>query len=135
MSDAYPAFTQPQQRASLPPPLTGGSLSDLLTTAKNLVDAVNNLTQTYTHIQGNNAQEGISAATLLETGPGRVCTIIVTTAGSTVGAIYDANLQTATTNLIWNIPNTVGITVLNIPTKYGIVIAPGTSQVCTVSYS
>ena len=111
------------------------SLTDILTTAKNIVTAINGLGQVYLGVQGNQVSNAISTARVVSTGQGRVAQIAVITAGSTVGAAYDATVASATTNQIASIPNTVGIIVVNIPTNNGIVIAPGTGQVITVSYS
>ena len=111
------------------------SLSDILTAAKNIVTALNGLGQTYLEVQGNQVLNNISTATVVSTGQGRLASIAVLTAGSAVGAAYDATISTATTNKIVTIPNTVGVIVVNIPTNNGIVIAPGTGQVVTVSYS
>jgi len=111
------------------------SLSDILTAAKNIASSINGVGQTYLQVQGNLVLNNISAATLVSTGQGRLASIAVLTAGSAVGAAYDATLSSATTNKIVTIPNTVGMIVVNIPTNNGIVIAPGTGQVVTVSYS
>ena len=61
--------------------------------------------------------------------------VTVTTAGSTVGTIYDANTSSITTRPIYTIPNTVGVVFVNLPVVYGIVVTPGTDQAVTVSYS
>lgn len=111
------------------------SLTDILTTAKNIVTAINGIGQTYLSVQGSKVSNAISAATLVSTGQGRLAQIAVITAGSTAGAAYDATISSATTNQIVSIPNTVGIITVNIPVNNGIVILPGTGQVITVSYS
>jgi orotidine-5'-phosphate decarboxylase len=111
------------------------SLTDILTTAQNIVRAISNLGTTYLQVQGSLVSNGIAAATLISTGQGRLVRITVITAGTTTGAAYDANLSTATTSPVLTIPNTVGVIDVNIPINNGIVIAPGTGQVVTVSYS
>jgi len=111
------------------------SPTDILTTLKNIVTAISSAAQTYLGVQGSLSSSAITAATLLQTGPGRVCTVIVTVAGSAAGSIYDANSATATTKKVYSIPNTVGIYVVNFPVNYGIVVAPGTGQTVSVSYS
>lgn len=123
--------------AGMPPMRTptGASLTDILTTAQNVVTAINALAKAYTDVQGAINMPGIAVATLVKASGGRTCTIVVTTAGTTVGHLYDANMATATTNLLYVIPNTVGLTVVNIPATYGIVVAPGSGQVVTVTYS
>jgi len=111
------------------------SLTDIFTTAKNIVTAINGLGLTYAIVQGRKVSNAISVATVVATGQGRLVQISVITAGSSAGAAYDATVSSATTSQIVSIPNTVGIIAVNIPTNNGIVIAPGTGQVITVSYS
>jgi len=111
------------------------SLSDLLTAAKNVVTAINQLGQTYLQVQGLKFYSDITAATLIQSGQGRVARVSVVVAGSSVGAIYDASSATATTNQFWVIPNTVGVTEINLPVNNGIVVTPGTGQTVAISYS
>lgn len=111
------------------------SLSDLLTAAKNIVTAINGLGQTYLNVQGALSFTNLTTTTLVHTGAGRVCNIIVTTAGTTTGSIYDSNSTAVTTNKIYVIPNTVGVYIVNFPINYGIVVTPGTGQVVSVSHS
>jgi hypothetical protein len=111
------------------------SLSDLLTTAKNIASAINGVAQTYVAVQGAKIFQKISATTVVSSAPGRVAMISVTTAGTTTGTIYDAAATGITTRPIYTIPNTVGVVFVNLPVVYGIVVAPGTGQAVTVSYS
>lgn len=111
------------------------SLTDLLTAAKNIVTAISSLGQTYLNIQGALSYTDLSTTTLVHNGAGRVCNIIVTTAGSAVGSVYDSTSTTAPTNKIYVIPNTVGVYTVNFPVNYGIVVAPGTGQVVSISHS
>ena len=111
------------------------SVSDILTTLKNLVTSVNNLTQTYLNVQGVSTLENISAATLIKTSAGRVCVLSITTAGTTVGAIYDSSQVASLTNKLYVIPNTVGIVAINLVTDYGILVVPGSGQIVAVSWS
>jgi hypothetical protein len=111
------------------------SISDILTAAKNIVTAINGLGQTYLQVSGSRVSRQISAATVVLVGQGRLARVIVTTAGSAAGSIYDASVSTATTPKIFVIANTLGVTEINIPVENGIVVAPGTGQVVTVSYS
>lgn len=111
------------------------SMSDLLTAAKNVVTAINQLGQTYLQVQGSKSYSSITAATLVQSGQGRVVRVSVIVAGSSAGAIYDANAPTATTNQVWVIPNTVGVTEINLPVNNGIVVVPGTGQTVVISYS
>ena len=116
-------------------PTGGASLSDLLTAAKNVATAINQAAQNYLNVQGAQNRSALAAATVIKTSAGRLCTVIVTTAGSATGAIYDAISVTATSPIIYVIPNTVGVYVVNCPTSFGLVVAPGTGQVVTVSWS
>jgi len=111
------------------------SLSDILTASQNIVKALSNLGTTFLQVQGDKVSNGISAATSISSGQGRLARISVISAGSAPGMAYDATSASATTNPICSIPNTVGIVEVNMPTNNGIVIAPGTGQVVTVSYS
>lgn len=79
----------------------------------------------------------IAASAVVESGGGGIVRVVVNTAGSTPGAVYDNNsLASGNTaaNLIFSVPNTVGIYYLNWPTFAGIVVNPGASQVLSVSY-
>lgn len=111
------------------------SLSDILTTAKNVVTAINNVSQTYLSINGTKRAAKISTATVVSTTQGRVATLSITTGGSASGTIYDASTTTDTTAPLYTIPTTIGIVYINLPVNNGIVVAPGTGQVVTVSYS
>lgn len=118
-----------------PPPQTGGSIADLLTTAQNLVQAVNNAATTFLNVQGKRTVSNISTATLVSPVGGRVCKISITTSGTTVGHVYDTNQVSATTPPVYTIPNSSGVVDVNMPVSFGIVVVPGTGQVVAVSYS
>jgi hypothetical protein len=111
------------------------SLSDLLTTAKNIASAINGVAQTYVAVQGARVQQNITATAIVNNAAGRLAVISVTTAGTATGVIYDADTTGITTRPIYIIPNTVGVVFVNLPVVYGIVVVPGTSQAVTVSYS
>src|ERR1700744_2713210 len=109
------------------------SLPDILTAEQNIAKAINGLGQTYLSVQGQANLAGLTAATLVESGPGRVCEISVLVAGSAVGAVYDTTNVSAPTRKLYVIPETVGVFVVNLPTQYGIVVFPGTGQTVTIS--
>jgi hypothetical protein len=111
------------------------NLGDILTAAKNLVTAVNTVAQNYMNVQGSSNLPDITSATVVKNSPGRLCVVVVTVAGTTPGSAYDANVATATTKKVFIIPNTVGVYTANMPTRIGLVVAPGTGQTVTVSYS
>lgn len=109
-------------------------LSDILATAQNIAQAINGVASAYINVQGSKNTAGISAATLVKSGQGRIASVSVLVAGA-AGAIYDANLAAATTNKIYVIPATLGVFVVNFPLSFGLVVAPGAAQVVSVSYS
>lgn len=111
------------------------SLSDILTTAKNIATAINGVAQTYVAVQGAKISQNITTSLVVSAAPGRLATVSVTTAGTTTGTIYDAAATGITTRPIYTIPNTVGVVFVNLPLAYGAVIVPGTGQAVTVSYS
>jgi len=111
------------------------SLSDLLTTAKNIASAINGVAQTYVAVQGARVQQNITATAVVNNAAGRLAVVTVTTAGSATGVIYDSDNTGITTRPIYIIPNTVGVVFVNLPVVYGIVVVPGTGQAVTVSYS
>jgi hypothetical protein len=111
------------------------SLSDILTAAKNIVTALNNQAQTTLSINGLQTVSNISAATLVKSSGGRLATVSVVVAGSAPGAIYDSNNITVKSSQLFSVPNTLGVTFVNMPTTNGIVVAPGPGQTVSVSYS
>lgn len=120
--------TAPQQSG-------GASLSDLLTVAKNIVQAVNSLAQTYLNVQGAQNFAGITVPTVIKTSSGRVARISVIVAGSASGTVYDAAALGATTKPLAVIPMAVGVVEINIPTSFGLLIVPGTGQTVSGSFS
>jgi hypothetical protein len=121
--------TQPQQ------PTGGASLSDVLTVAKNIAQAVNALAQAYLNVQGVQNFAGITVPTVIKPSSGRVAVISVTVAGSAPGTVYDGAALGATTKPLCVIPNTVGPFVVNLPTSFGLLIVPGTGQTVSGSFS
>ena len=111
------------------------SLDDMLTTAKNIVTAINGVSQTYLNVNGSRISTTITAATLLKTGSGRVAMVSIIVGGSGSGTIYDTNNATLTNNPIFTIPDTPGIIFINLPVVNGIVVVPGAGQTVSVSYS
>jgi hypothetical protein len=87
--------------------------------------------------QGINTFLNISTTTAIKSSKGRIAKVNVTTAGSSTGSIYDHATTTGTgaTNLVAVIPDIVGSYVIDFPCANGIVIAPGTGMVVSVSYN
>lgn len=113
----------------------GASATDILTTLKNLVSAINNASQTYLNVQGISNLSDIATETIVKASPGRVATVSITTAGSAPGYIYDSTVVTASARKLYTIPSTLGVVHVNLPANYGIVAAPGTGQVICVGFS
>ncbi len=111
------------------------SLSDILTTTKNIVTALNQLGQTYLDVEGTTSYTNITTATLVKSGQGRIARVIVVVAGSGTGSVYDASSATATNDKLLTIPTTIGIVEANIPVNNGIVVAPGAGQTVAIVYS
>lgn len=72
------------------------TLDDILTTHKNGVVAINNLGQvlksfyrSFVYMNGDVTSNGLSASSMVATASGRLVRMVVLTAGSTVGKIYD----------------------------------------------
>lgn len=116
-------------------PVAGASLSDLLTTAQNIVKAINNLSRDYLNVEGLTSLAAVSASTVVKASAGRVCRIIVTTAGTSTGTVYDGATLTAMSKPVFIIPEAVGVYEVNDPTNFGCLVAPGSGQVVTVVYS
>jgi len=117
----------------------GGSVSDVLTTLKNLVAALNFAAQSFNNVNGVSTKEAISAPTVVKTTAGRACSVSVIVAGSSTGMIYDAANLNNTSAPLWVIPAAAASNgepyVVNMPTDSGIVVAPGTGQTVTLSWS
>jgi|APCry1669188910_1035180.scaffolds.fasta_scaffold00198_5 hypothetical protein len=111
------------------------SLSDILTSAQNIAQAINSVAAAYLSVQGSRIAPSLAAATLVKLGAGRIAVISITVAGSANGHVYDTNTAAGTGNPIFTIPNTIGVIFVNLPVSVGLVVAPGTGQTVTVSYS
>jgi hypothetical protein len=120
-------------------PKPGASLSDILTTALNIVKGINALAANYMNVQGTAIAQAITAPTVLKPSGGRVARVSITTAGSATGLIYDGATLSATSKPIWVIPMAAGANgdpyEVQLPCAFGILVKPGTGQVLSVSYS
>lgn len=116
-------------------PATSVSSTVILTTLQNVVTAVNNWATTQFAISGNKNAVGLTSATVVNTGQGRVSVLSVVTAGSGAGVIYDTTSLTDTSRPICVIPTTAGVTPVNIVYTLGLVVAPGSSQKVSIGYS
>jgi hypothetical protein len=120
------------------PTRTGdASTTDVLTAIKNIVTALATAAQNYLQVQGLINAANISAPTIVKASAGRICQVSVIVAGSAAGKIYDATSLTDTTKPLYVIPNSVGDQpfTVNMPASFGIVVAPGSGQTLSLSYS
>jgi hypothetical protein len=112
------------------------SLDDIVTTAKNIVTALNGVNQTFSKFLGNQTSTLITTDTLVITGSGRLASFWVTDAGSADGAIYNSTsvANPAASSQIATIPQTVGYQAVGVNFTNGLVVQVGTGQELTVTY-
>jgi hypothetical protein len=119
------------------------NLDDLLTTQKNGVIAINALTEVlanfmsmYENFIGTEAYLGVTESSLVYVGSGRLVNVIVSAAAAG-GTVHDAaTVATATTaNVIFPIPNAVGVVQANVPFLNGLVIRPAAASNVGATYS
>lgn len=112
------------------------SLDDLLTTAKNIVTAINGLTQSHQRSLGSVTTASVAVDTLVATGVGRLVNVCVVDGGSGDGAIYNINNVSGGTaaNTMFTVPQTEGVYPLGQVFNSGLVISPGTGQKINVTY-
>ena len=120
------------------------NIDDLVTVQKNGVIAINALTAAiaefraiYQSYVGTDTFLGISDASLVSDGSGRLVNLIVSVAGSGAGTIHDAAsvADADTSNVISIIPTTTGVGQINVPFVNGLVVKPGTGQTVGITYS
>jgi hypothetical protein len=112
------------------------SLDDILTTQKNGVVAINNLSRSNLRGQGTQTSATVTTSTFLVSGSGYVVNFAVVVAGSSAGTINNANAtgSTAASNVLCTIPTTVGVYQTGQAFTSGLVIVPGTGQSINVTY-
>lgn len=119
------------------------NLDDIVTVLKNGVVAMNDLTaalnsfrQIYSQFVGANTYLGAANNSLVYSGAGRVVNVMVT-AGTAGGTIHDAATvaSAATSNIIFNLPTSTGLTQVNVPFFNGLVVKPGTGVTVSLTYS
>jgi len=112
------------------------SLSDILTTQKNGVVAVNGISQASLRNLGTQTSLTVTAATVIFTGSGYMVNFSVVVAGSAAGVIYDSNSTSPLAqDALCAVPATVGVTKTGQIFTNGLVIVPGTGQSINVTYS
>jgi hypothetical protein len=115
----------------------GASVSDVLTALQHIASNIAQAAQTYLDVNGQQARTGISSATLLKQGAGRVATVAVTAETGTAAAavLVDSANANATAPVLAIIPAQTGIFVVNMPFSLGLVVIPGTGDTVSVSFS
>ena len=113
------------------------SLDDILTTQKNGVVAINNLSASISREQGSVTSTTVTTDTLVITGRGYVSNFSVTVAGTANGTICNAQTVAlaAANNVLCATPTTIGVYRAGLVFTSGLVIKPGTGQSINVTYS
>ncbi len=113
------------------------NLGDILTTQKNGVFAINNLSQGTLRGLGTQTSITITAATVIYVGAGYLVNLSVVVAGTTVGTVSNTGAigTVAAANALCAIPNTIGIVRVGQVFSTGLVVTPGTGQSVNVTYS
>lgn len=113
------------------------SLTDVLTTQKNGVVALNLIASVLGRSEGAVTSATVTTDTLVVTGKGYLVSYVVVVAGSSNGAIYNFNSVTsppASSQLV-TIEQTLGVVQCGQVFTSGLVISPGTGQSINVTYS
>jgi hypothetical protein len=113
------------------------NLDDILTATKNAVVALNTINSSINYFSGRITSSTTSSSAVAVTGSGVLVNVSVVTAGTTAGAINDANTTggATTANTLISIPNTIGVFTCGQHFTKGLVIVPGTGQYINVTYS
>jgi fructoselysine-6-P-deglycase FrlB-like protein len=113
------------------------SLDDILTTQKNGVVGVNGISQAFLRGQGTVTSSTATASSVIFNGRGYLVNVCVVVAGSSAGAIHNANTaaNASASNQLFSIPTTVGVYQLGQVFTTGLVLVPGTGQSINVTYT
>ena len=86
---------------------------------------------------GARAAFNVTATTLIKAGPGTVFRVVVVTAPTAAGGVYDSATTAgiSASNQIATVPLATGPIELVWPCQNGIVVNPGTGGVVSVSYT
>ena len=117
------------------------STDDILTTQKNGVVGVNQLTQTWNDYlraeHGTSVSKCVEAATVVTQGSGYVISASVVEKGTASGFLYDA--ATAETpkdeDRLMAFKQEEGVYIASFKFKNGLLVVPGTGQAITITYS
>lgn len=113
------------------------NLDDILTTLKNVVTAFNSFTNAFFAVDGLTGASGIGTPTVIKKGYARFVTLSVIVGGSAAGSIHDTTSVAAasTTNVVCGIPTTPGVYSIYLICNNGLVVVPGSGQLCAIAYS
>jgi hypothetical protein len=116
------------------------SLSDILTTQKNGVVAINNIAQTFLRYIGTNTTPALSTASVIVVGAGRLVNLSIVTAGTASGTVYNASSYDPLnpppdSQKLYTLTTTAGVYNLNLVFSQGLVFVPGTGQRVALTYS
>lgn len=117
------------------------TLDDILTAQKNGVVAINALNQTWISYKNrefaDQSSKCLSENTLITTGSGFICTVIVIDAGTETGLIYDfASADRAEDSARrFTIPKDPGVYRVDCQFFKGILVSPGADQSVVVTYT
>ena len=112
------------------------SIDDVVTVLKNIATALSTEATNYVNVNGLQDFYNVTTPTLVRSGAGRIVNISLIVASSANGTVYDAASTSDTTRPIYIIGHsTLGVTVVNLPVQYGVMIVPGTGQTIAGSYS
>jgi len=86
---------------------------------------------------GTHSFLNVTATTAIKSTAGRICVVNVIAGGSAIGAVYDRATTSgiATANSVAVIPSDVGTYMFDFPCANGIVVAPPTGAIVTVSFN
>lgn len=114
------------------------TLDDVVTVQKNGVIAINNLGLTLkSYNEGQYTSKTVSTSTVIYSGAGRLVNVIIVSAGTTTGYIYNLASSSSPTidNAIVPLPNVIGVYSIGAKFDTGIVVVPGSGQFVNVTYS
>lgn len=114
------------------------TLDDVVTVQKNGVIAINNLGLTLkSYNEGQYTSQSVTSSTVIYVGAGRLVSMIVVSAGTSPGYIYNVSSTSnaAITNAIVPVPNLVGVYQIGAKFDTGLVVVPGTGQYVNLTYS
>lgn len=115
------------------------TIDDILTTQKNGVIAINNLSQIFkSYNEGETTSQTVTSTTLIVAGSGRLVSVTVVIQGSANGFVYNSSTVAgvaASNALCASTSADVGAYAVGAKFTNGLVVAPGTGQSINVTYS